>query len=79
MNLFQKLCALFGAQYVVIIYHEEAYIRRVKKLAAGIWVSAHSQRRLKPGGVFYDGVRVSWKPLTKGVEKFYNSEVVKET
>ena len=78
MNLLQKLCALFGAQYVVVMYYEEAYIRRVKRLAAGVWVSTHNQQRLKPGGAFQGPLEIRWTPLTKGVEKFYNSEVVKE-
>ena len=78
MNLFQKFCALFGVQYVVVIHHDEAYIRRVKRLAAGIWVSTHNQQRLKPGGAFQGVPEIRWKPLTKGVEKFYLSEVVKE-
>ena len=74
MNLFQKFCALFGAQYVVVLYYEEAYIRRVKRLAAGIWVIAHNQQRLKPGGAVLGPPEIRWKPLTKGVEKFYMSD-----
>ena len=74
MNLFQKLCALFGVQYIVIIYPEEAYVRRAKKLAAGVWVNANNQYRLQPGGLYNKAVGVSWKPLTKGIEKFYLSD-----
>jgi hypothetical protein len=84
MNLFQKFCALFGAEFAVIFVKDssswhvqtQATVRKVRKLAAGIWVIARCQTLLKPGGGSGDD-HVRWKPVTKEVSKFYNSEVVK--
>lgn len=84
MNLFQKFCALFGAEYAVTFVKDnsswhvqtKATVRKVRKLAAGVWVIERCQTLLKPGGVSgYDNV--TWKPVTEEVSKFYNSEVVK--
>ena len=85
MNLFRKFCALFGAEYAVIFVKNiwvwegrtKVSVQRVKKLAAGVWVIARCKTLLNPGGGVGDRC-IEWKPLTKGVEKFYNSEVVKE-
>ena len=82
MNLFQKFCALFGAEYAVIFVkyswseQEKVSVQRVKELVAGVWVIDRCQTLLKPGGDVGD-VRLSWKPVTEEVSKFYNSEVVK--
>lgn len=82
MNLFQKFCALFGAEYAAIIVkgtwidRTKVSVQRVKKLAAGIWVIGRCQTLLKPGGGSGDN-SVGWKPITKGVTKFYLSEMLK--
>lgn len=85
MNLFQKFCALFGAEYAVVFVKDrsgwevqtKAIVRKVRKLATGVWVIGRCKTLLKPGGESgHDNVR--WKPVTKEVLKFYNSEVVKE-
>lgn len=54
----------------------KATVRKVRKLAAGVWVIDRCQTLLKPGGVS-GYANVTWKPVTEEVSKFYNSEVVK--
>ena len=84
MNLFQKFCAMFGAEYAVVFVKDnsswhvqtKATVRKVRKLATGVWVIARCQTLLRPGGESgYDNV--SWEPVTEKASKFYNSEVVK--
>ena len=85
MNLFQKFCALFGAEYAVVFVKDnsswhvqtKATVRKVRKLATGVWVIGRCQTLLRPGGESgYDNV--SWEPVTKEVSEFYNSEVIKD-
>lgn len=74
MNLFQKIAALFGAEYVVQVYKESAYVRRVVKLGK-YWVIDYDHTRLSPAGHIH-GSGATWEPLTKRVRRYFHAEVV---
>ena len=74
MNLFQKIAALFGAEYVVQVYRESAYVRRVVKLGK-YWVFENDSTRLSPAGRL-QGTGATWEPLTKRVRRYFHAEVV---
>ena len=74
MNLFQKIAALFGAEYVVQVYRESAYVRRVVKLGK-YWVFEPDSTRLSPAGRL-QGTGATWEPLTKRVRRYFHAEVV---
>lgn len=74
MNIFQRIAALFGAEYVVQVYKDYAYVRRVVKLGK-YWVFEYDSTRLSPAGHIHStGAR--WEPLTKQVRRYFNAEVV---
>ena len=74
MNLFQKIAAWFGAEYVVQVYEDSAYVRRVVKLGK-YWVLDCDHTRLSPAGRIH-GTGGTWEPLTKRVRRYFHAEVV---
>lgn len=75
MNLFQKIAALFGAEYVVQVCRESASVRRVVKLGK-YWVFEHDSTRLSPAGRIHGIGCGAWEPLTKRVRRYFHAEVV---
>ena len=74
MNLFQKIAAWFGAEYVVQVYEDSAYVRRVVKLGK-YWVFERDSTRLSPAGRIH-GTGGTWEPLTKRVRRYFHAEVI---
>lgn len=74
MNLFQKIAAWFGAEYVVQVYKDSAYVRRVVKLGK-YWVLDYDHTRLSPAGRL-QGTGATWEPLTRRVRRYFHAEVI---
>lgn len=75
MNLFQKIAALFGAQYVIKVWNDSIYVRRARKIGKR-WCIADTGVILEPQGVIRDH-GAKWEPLTPKIERFYKAEVIR--
>lgn len=73
MNLFQRIAALFGAEYVAQVYKDSAYVRRVVRLGK-YWVLKYGNTRIAPAGRIH-GSGATWEPLTKKAKHYFNSKV----
>lgn len=71
MSLTQKLLALFGCEFVVIVVDGTAYVVQVCKVGS-YWATYWNGSILAPAGILLDRPDAKWEPLTKGVTKFYN-------
>lgn len=74
MNIFQKIAALFGAQYVVQVWSDSVSVHRAEKIG-NRWVLADSGTIIKPQGQI-KGRGARWEPLTPEVERFFRAEVI---
>ena len=74
MNLFQKIAALFGAQYIVQVWNDSISVHRVQKIGKR-WYLAESGTMIAPQGAIH-GRDAKWEPLTSKVERFYKVEVI---
>lgn len=74
MNIFQKIAALFGAQYIGYVHECHVEIRRAKKIGRR-WVIADTGRIIAPQGKIH-GTNSKWEPYTPKVERFYKAEML---
>lgn len=74
MNTFQKIAALFGAQYIIQVWSDSISVHRVKKVGKH-WAIANTGTTIRPRGLINDR-GAKWEPLTSKVERFYKAEVL---
>ena len=76
MNLLQILAArLRGFDYVLEVWKDSAYIRRVRRVGKYMVLDTSHKTRIFPGGrIATSGA--AWEPLTSGAKKFYDLEVI---
>lgn len=74
MNIFQKIAALFGAQYIIQVWNDSISVHRAKKVGRH-WAFADCGTIISPRGLINDR-GAKWEPLTSEVERFYKAEVL---
>lgn len=78
MNIFQRICAALGREYVVLnSYDGMHYVRRAYRLGSSWFAHPYlpeTRARLHPGGRL-DGrcYLTGWEPITDGIRRFYQS------
>jgi hypothetical protein len=78
MNIIQKLFALFGADYAVLISHDRYhYVRRVRWLCGVPFAAPHlpeTAARLLPEGKLNGRCYLeSWLPATPRMQRYFDS------
>ena len=77
MNIFQQLLALFGRQYILLIFHSGIReIRHAYILGGRVYADPYLPRtrvELRRGGKAYGRSYIhSWLPITRKVKSFYS-------
>ncbi len=80
MNIFQKIAALFGAQYALLIMFDgDSLVRRVYTLGRDMYAHPHSPSTraqiLPKGKTESHAYVIGWKPVTPGLFDYFEGEL----